>query len=522
MPSASKTTSRSAPQPATDREFSLSTAVGLAVAVLVIHIATNIITAYGFHRDEFLYFAMGEHLKLWRMDFPPFIAIVARFSHALFGESLPGLRLGPAFSHAAIVFATAYATSIFGGRRSAQMLAGLALAMSPLFMRAGAMFQPVTFDQLWWTMALLALAIRIRDNDPKHWLGMGIFLGLGALTKFSIAFIAAGIVVATFATPLRKDLATKFPWIGLLAAVVIGHPSITGQFALGWPVKGQMSDLQSSQLARVEWFDFLTGQISYGPIVIIGAIGLVYAFRTQWRPIAIATATAFLLLLFLHGKSYYIGPIYPMLVALGATAVDAWSVRISPKRPSKVLASVAAVVALYGMVTLPFGLPLLAPNEMVEYTRAIGGDFATVTNTGERLKLPQDYADMIGWDKLAETVAAVWSTLPPADAEKAVLIGTNYGRAGALDLLGRPLGLPPAISTAGTYWFFGPGDKRGDVAVVAADDDSALKQFFREVKEVARTNNPWGVTEEQTVRIFVCRDPVRSLAEIWPSFAGQN
>ena len=75
----------------------------LAVGVLVLHILTNFVTPYGFHRDELLYLAMGEHLRLWRMDFPPFIAIVARLSHELFGASLPGIRLAPAFAHAGLV-----------------------------------------------------------------------------------------------------------------------------------------------------------------------------------------------------------------------------------------------------------------------------------------------------------------------------------------------------------------------------------------------------------------------------------
>ena len=205
----------------------------LAIGVLVMHILTNIVTPYGFHRDELLYLAMGEHLRLWRMDFPPFIAIVARASHELFGESLPGIRLAPAFAHAGLVYAAAFAAALFGGRRSAQTLAGLGIALCPFFLRPGAMLQPVVFDELWWTLALLALTLRIRDDDPKHWAGIGLFLGLAALTKFSVAFLAGGFVVAALFTHLRRDLTTKWPWMALIIATVIGHLSITGQIQLG-------------------------------------------------------------------------------------------------------------------------------------------------------------------------------------------------------------------------------------------------------------------------------------------------
>jgi len=529
--------------------FSLPTAAALAAGVLVIHILTNLITPYGIHRDELLYLAMGEHLRLWHMDFPPFIAIVARFSHALFGDWLPGIRLAPAFAHAALVFASAYATALFGGRRSAQTLAALGIAVCPYFLRPGAMLQPVVFDQLWWTLALLALTLRIYENDPKHWAGAGLFLGLAALTKFSVAFIAAGVILALIVTPLRRDLATKFPWIGLIIATILGHPSVIGQVTLGWPVRGQLSNLQSSQLARVGPLDFLSGQLWAGPVLILAILGFVALWRSggtgipskqlatmlrsealtptsltattpNYRPIAVATATAFLILLFMRGKAYYIAPIYPILTAAGAAALDRIALRIAPKRPSKVLAVAAAMVALYGMVTLPFGLPLLVPAEMARVSEML--DARNESNVGEQLALPQDYADMLGWRELATMTATVWHALSPADTANAILVGTNYGRAGALDLYGPDLGLPPAISATGSYWFFGPGNKSGDVAVVPANDADDLKKFWRECTEAVRTTNPWGVPEEQTVHIYVCRGALRSIQDAWPTLAGQH
>ena len=524
----------------------------MAVVVLLIHIATNLVTPYEFHRDEFLYFAMGEHLRLWRMDFPPFIAILARISHAIFGEWLPGMRLAPAFSHAALVASSAWCAWAFGGRRSAQALAALAVATSPLFMRAGALFQPVTFDQLWWTLALVSLVVRIRDDDPKHWVGVGIFLGLGALTKFSIAFVAVGMVVAVLATALRRDLRTPFPWIGAVAAVVIGHPSIAGQVNLGWPIRAQMAALQSTQLARVTPLDFLRSQMTAGPIVIVALLGVLWLLVPRWfepakgvtnleagngsrahlyagearvfdwRAPGIATSVAFLLVMAFRGKAYYIGPIYPVLAAAGTVCLDRIGALVAPKRPTKVLALAGAVIALYGLVTLPFGLPLLAPNDMVSVSELVAPRGANESNTGELLALPQDYADMTGWSAMVETVARAWRQLPAADTANAVIIATNYGRAGAIDFLGPKLGLPPAISPAGSYWFFGPGDRTATVALIVANDAAVLHTFYADVTEVARVDNAWGVPEEQTVRVFVCRQPLHTLREVWPTLAGQN
>src|SRR5512139_2635574 len=94
----------------------------LAALVVAGHVLVNLITPYGVHRDELLYLAMGRHLQLFRMDFPPLIAILAEVSRRL-GDSL-----------------------------------GATIAVGPLFLRPGALFQPVVFDQLWWTAGLLALS----------------------------------------------------------------------------------------------------------------------------------------------------------------------------------------------------------------------------------------------------------------------------------------------------------------------------------------------------------------------------
>ena len=44
--------------------------------------------AWGIHRDVYLYFAMADHLDLFRMQFPPLIAVVAAAGRAALGESV--------------------------------------------------------------------------------------------------------------------------------------------------------------------------------------------------------------------------------------------------------------------------------------------------------------------------------------------------------------------------------------------------------------------------------------------------
>lgn len=68
---------------------------------LIIHLVGN--PNYGFHRDELLHLSAGMHLGWGYMEFPPFIAGIARLSMWLWGASLWGMRLFPTLGGIAIL-----------------------------------------------------------------------------------------------------------------------------------------------------------------------------------------------------------------------------------------------------------------------------------------------------------------------------------------------------------------------------------------------------------------------------------
>jgi hypothetical protein len=489
---------------------------GLALLTLLLHCWVNLTTPYGMHRDELLYLAMGRHLRLWAMDFPPGIALVAEVTRALLGDSLLAIRSGPALGGAVLVlFAAVFARELGGGRR-AQVLAALAVGASPLFLRSGNLFQPVVFDQLAWSAALLALLRLSWRPDGRWWIALGLALGLGLLVKFSIVFIGVGIVAAVLLTPLRRSLLTPWPWLALAVAFAVGSPSVVGQWRLGFPVLGQMADLREVQLQRVTPGGFLLGQLLLGPATLLaaaGAVALLVAKRFQrYRGLGWSCLGAFALLLLLQGKPYYLGPVYPALFGAGAVLLERSALRW-----------VAGLLILgFGAAILPLGVPILPPADMAAYAARIGATEALRTNTGELDRLPQDYADMLGWERQVEAVAGVYHGLPEAERRVAVIVAGNYGQAGAIDFFGPRHDLPPAVSPAGSYWFFGPGEKPGAVVVAIGPSREDLAPFFESVEPAGQTGDPWAVAEERRLTIYVARRPSRSLQEIWPTLAGRN
>jgi 4-amino-4-deoxy-L-arabinose transferase-like glycosyltransferase len=504
----------------TDRRIDphLDLIVGLIVLKLVVHLVAAGMTPYEFHRDEFLYFSMGTHLRLFHMDFPPMIALLSELLRHTVGVSVFAYRVFPAIVGTLLCALALLGVRRMGGGRTALVLTGVAMLSSPLFMRTATLFQPVVLDQLWWTAAIYALLRLEQTDDPRWWWVLGLAGGLGLLTKFSIFFIGFGVLVALLVTPRRRALLGPGPWIALGVALVIGSPSLIGQINFDWPVIHQMEGLQRGQLDRMTWGEYLANQVLMtGPSVLLavaGAVALTWRGPlARYRPVGIACVATFLLLGVLHGKPYYAGPVYPILFAAGAV----WIERVGRARLRRAMAwSLGLASAAFGIAVAPFGLPIVPPEPMARYAAAAGITAATQTNWGTQLQLPQDYADMLGWREKVDAVALVVASLTPAERERAVLYGANYGQAGALDLYGRRLGLPPVVSLAGSFYNFGPGERPGNVLVLLGVEPEDLDDLAcRSLEMPARVTNAWAVPGEDDVPVLVCRGPRMTLWEIW-------
>ena len=494
-----------------------------ALFKLGLHLAVNALTPYGIHRDELLYLAMGRHLQLWRMDFPPLIALLAQVQRAALGDSLLSIRLAAALAGAAVLVLAALVARELGGGVFAQAAAALGVLTGVLFLRTASLFQPVVFDQLWWTLALYALVRLCRTENRRWWIGVGLACGLGLLTKFSILFLGAAIFLAVLLTRRRRDLATPWPWAALALALALGSPSLVGQVRLGFPVTGSMEDLRHSQLAHVGYADFLLGQVMMiGPAILLaiaGAVSMLVGRARAFRVVGWACLLAVAILMLLHGKPYYAGPVYPTLIGAGAAALG----RVRQRHAMPVLRwGAAAAMLAGGLYLLPLGIPVLPPPWMATYTRVAGLQEANRNNRGELERLPQDYADMLAWRAQVAALARVYRALPPEKRAKAVIWGGNYGEAGAIDFYGPAYGLPPAVSDAGTYWFFGPGRRPGEVLIAIGEDPDDLRAVYASVRPVLRIDNPWWVREERRNTIYVAEGPKTTLQALWPRLAGNN
>jgi len=487
----------------------------MAVASLALHLLPH--PGYGFHRDELLYLAMGDHLSLLHMEFPPLIALLAQVARALPLDLLHSIRLLSALAAAALTVLAAMHCRILGGGARSQHVAALAVLAAPLFLRAGSLFQPVVFEQLWWSVALFALLQLLAGANPRWWLLLGAALGVAALTKFSVAFLGAGLLLTILFSPLRSQLGTRWPWLGAGVAALLALPSVTGQVAWGWPFLAQAQALRVEQLGHVSPAGFLGGQFFMlglgGPFWVIGLLGLLLApSLRRFRPAGLLALTVMLLLLLGGGKDYYFGPMHPLLIAAATALLGGWF-----DRPGRIPVYAIAVVLLLigGASLLPVGIPLLPPERMARYAAALGLAHTTETNLGGSLPLPQDFADMTGWREQVEAVSRVFHSLSVEEQRGAAIYATNYGRAGALAVYHREYGLPYPISRNGDFGLWGTGTWSGGLTIVVGGSPVEFLPLWSEVTEAGRSINAWGVEEERSVPIFICRHPRQDLPALF-------
>jgi len=163
----------------------IKTSLFLAFGVikLLIHSIGN--QNYGYHRDELLHLACGEHLAWGYVEFPPFIAWLASLSHVLFDASLGGTRLFATLAGLGILWVVLSIAEELGAEWRGMLIAGICVLAFLPFYRNHTLFQPVAFDQFFWTLAFYFLLRYLRLGNWTSLVGLAVAVGLGLLNKYT-------------------------------------------------------------------------------------------------------------------------------------------------------------------------------------------------------------------------------------------------------------------------------------------------------------------------------------------------
>jgi hypothetical protein len=434
---------------------------------------------YGWHRDELYYGVAGLHLQGGYVEFPPVTALLAALARGLFGWSLVGLRAFTIIAAATTTLVAVLVTRELGGSRRALTLAAVVIAFCPGMLATNWLFQPVAFDQLA-TMAVLWLAVRLALGRGS-WPLLGLAAGVGLETKYTLAVVLV-LLVLTFLVWRRDALSLSgLATAGAIAAALM-IPNLVWEARHGWtsvhfflhPPPSGSDETRPQFIGNL----VLLTLVAF-PVAVAGVVSLVR--DRALRPLGWTVVGTVFAYFVLGGKSYYALPVVIFALAAGAIPLDRW---LTTRR----LWLAGAVFVAVDVVALPNLLPVLP----LQVARRHG----VISARG-------DYQSEIGWPDYVRQVERL-------AGGSDVIVTSNYGEAGALELFGR--GLPPVGSVDVTMRYWRPEGPGRRVLLVGYSRRAA--GFCAGYRRIAAVATPRGSDERGEPIAHCTLDG--ALARVWP------
>jgi undecaprenyl-diphosphatase len=245
--------------------------------------------------DEAHYWEWSRKLDLSYYSKGPAIAYLIAFTTWLMGDTVFAVRFfAPIFLALSSVFVYKLTKELFPSlpqeiRERVACAAGLLLQITPLFATYGVImtidspflffwilslylfWKAVTSDKLQVTGSRLNkrnsfLVSRLSSLVPRYWLLLGITIGLGLLTKYTMAFFyVCAFLFIIFHKEQRVWLKRKEPYIALVISFLVFSPVIIWNAAHDWvTVKhtaGQAHVAEGIKISFKHFFEFIGSQI---------------------------------------------------------------------------------------------------------------------------------------------------------------------------------------------------------------------------------------------------------------------
>jgi dolichol-phosphate mannosyltransferase len=184
--------------------------------------------------EEAYYWNYAQHLDIGYLDHPPMVAWLIWAGTRLFGDTEFAVRLG-AYSCwiVAAMFCFLLTRNLYG--RTAAFIAVLLLAVLPFFFGTGMIITPDAPLTAAWAGALYFLERALLGEQRTAWWHVGICVGLGLLSKYTIALLGPATILFMLLDPRsRMWFRRSSPYVAVLAAAVFFSPVIIWNAQHDW------------------------------------------------------------------------------------------------------------------------------------------------------------------------------------------------------------------------------------------------------------------------------------------------
>jgi len=224
--------------------------------------------------DEAYYWGWSKALDWGYFSKPPVIAALIAASTALLGDGLLAIKLPALLAYPLTAFVLYRLAARMFDERVA-FWSGVAFLTMPL---VGALGLFVSTDApllLFWSLAMLALWNALHEDGAwRHWLLLGAWVGVGLLTKYTMAaFLPSALLVMLAGGSGRRALASPRPWLALLLALLIFAPNLWWNWHHDFPTfrhTADITELDGDSAGKGNLGEFLAGQwLSLGPLLFL-------------------------------------------------------------------------------------------------------------------------------------------------------------------------------------------------------------------------------------------------------------
>ena len=174
--------------------------------------------------EEAYYWNYSRHLDIGYLDHPPMVAWLVRMGTLLFGDTEFGVRFG------ALCCGTVSSWFIYGltrnvfGESSALLALGLAQVL-PFFFLAGMLMTPDAPLTAAWAASMYFLERALIAGRPRAWIWAGLSMGLGLLSKYTIALLGAGTFLFMVLDPASRRWFRRWePYAAVCIAAAVFSP----------------------------------------------------------------------------------------------------------------------------------------------------------------------------------------------------------------------------------------------------------------------------------------------------------
>jgi hypothetical protein len=167
---------------------------------------------------------------------------------------------------------------------------------------------------------------------------------------------------------------------------------------------------------------------------------------------------------------------------------------------------------------IPLGIPVFKAEKLAAYfekrKNQIGFEMALRWETGDKHSLPQDYADMLGWEELASIAAKTYNGIQ--DKPSTMIYAENYGQAGAIMVLGKKYNLPEPVCFSESFFYWFPRNPEHEITNFIYINDRLgddVPKLFADCKEMGSIDNP--LAREHGTGVWLCTSPKVSFNKFW-------